>query len=432
MEVRLIHPRPGLGTVLNHVGEHDDGRFSHTMPIYQTSTFGFLDAEDARAVLASESAGRYVYTRGGNPNARQLARKIARAEGADLIGARPGIDPDSLVGAEMLASGLSAINTLASALLKGGDTAIVQRAIYGGALGFWESVAPRQGIRVVFVDGPDIALWEEAAAANPEAALFYVETPSTPLLTSYDIAAVARIAHANGAHLAVDNTAATPCHQRPLTLGADYVIISTTKYINGHGTQIGGAIVTRHVDEVGVGGRIWTAAAMTGGTPSPMDCWLTNNGLKTLELRMGRHSENALALARYLETHPAVRRIYYPGLASMPDHTLACRQMTGGFSGLLSFELKDGAGAAFAFIKALRIPIIASSFGTTDSLVQHPASMSHSYMSEEQKAAVGITDGLLRLSVGIETAADLLDDIEGALRMARPAGPAGRPSLPGR
>ncbi|MBS0565344.1 MAG: aminotransferase class I/II-fold pyridoxal phosphate-dependent enzyme [Proteobacteria bacterium] len=415
----MTHSTAGLGTVLNHVGEHDDGRFSHTMPIYQTSTFGFLDGGDARAVLASNDSGRYVYTRGGNPNARQLARKIAWLEAADLIAMAPDADPDAVAGAEITASGLAAIVALSGALLAAGDTAIVQRSIYGGALGFWEAVAPRQGIRVVFVETADIADWEAAAAAHPEAKLFYVESPSTPLMHSYDIARIAQIAHANGARLAVDNTAATPCHQRPLTLGADYVIISTTKFMNGHGTQIGGAIVSRDSKETAVGGRIWTASSIQGGTPSPMDCWLTNNGLKTLELRMMRHSSNAMAMAEYLQRHPAVARVFYPGLASMPDHALAARQMSCGYSGLLSFELKGGEAAAFAFLRALKIPIIASSFGTTDTLVQHPYSMSHSYMSEEQKRAVGITEGLVRMSVGLETIEDLLNDVEGALTAVR-------------
>lgn len=414
-----MRPTTGTGTLLNHVAEHDDRHFSHTMPIYQTSTFGFIDAADAGDVLASKTRGRYVYTRGGNPNATQLARKIAYLEAADLIAAAPDRDPDSIAGAEITASGLSAIVTLASALLQSGDTVIVQRSIYGGALGYWESVAPRQGIRVVFVDSPDIAKWEAAAKANPAAKLFYVESPSTPLLLSYDIARIAGIAHSVGARLAVDNTAATPCHQRPLTLGADYVVISTTKYLNGHGTQIGGAIVSRDPDETAVGGRIWTAAAMQGGTPSPMDCWLTNNGMKTLELRMARHASNAAQLAEYLSRHPAVARVYYPGLASSPGHAVARAQMFNGYSGLVSFEMQGNAPAAFELMHNLRLPIIASSFGTTDTLIQHPWSMSHSYMSDDQKAAVGITGGLLRMSVGIETVSDLLEDVETALRSLR-------------
>ena len=414
----MTHTTAGLGTVLNHVGEHDDGRFSHTMPIYQTSTFGFLDAADAGNVLSSKTSGRYVYTRGGNPNAHQLARKIARLEAADLIAAAPDRNPDEIAGAEITASGLAAIVTLAGALLQAGDTAIVQRAIYGGALGFWEAVAPRQGIHVVFVETADVSDWEAAAAANPDAKLFYIESPSTPLLHSYDITRIAAVAHAIGARIAVDNTAATPCHQRPLTLGADYVIISTTKYMNGHGTQIGGAIVSRDATETEVGGRIWTAASIQGGTPSPMDCWLTNNGLKTLELRMARHSANAALMADYLAGHPAVDRVYYPGLASTPGHDVARAQMFGGFSGLLSFKLLGGQKTVFDFMRKLRLPIIASSFGTTDTLVQHPWSMSHSYMTDAQKAAVGITDGLVRMSVGIETASDLLADVENALRVS--------------
>lgn len=413
----MHHPRipRGLGTIANHTGEHNDSRFAHTMPIYQTSTFGFQDGQDAVDVLGSSIENRYVYTRGGNPNARHLARKIAHLEGVDLIAAAPTTDPDKIVGAEVTASGLAAITTLTFALLKSGDTAIVQLVAYGGSMAFWESVAPRHGIRVVFVDGPELEKWEAAIAAHPTARLVYVETPSTPLLFSYDIRAIAELSHSIGAELVVDNTAATPYHQRPLALGADHVVISTTKYLNGHGVLIGGAIVTRHPDCCAIGGTVWSALTMYGATPSPNDCWLTNNGLKTLELRMQRHSQNALTLAHFLEDHKAISRVYYPGLPSMPDHDLARAQMQNGFSGLLSFTVHGGGTEALNFLNALTIPIIAASFGTTDSLAQHPYSMSHSYMKDEQKARSGITPCLVRMSVGIENIEDLLADVDRAL-----------------
>ncbi len=413
----MIHQKKarGFGTIANHAGEHDDSRFSHTMPIYQTSTFGFRDGQDAAEVLEGEAFDRYVYTRGGNPNARHLARKIAQLEGADLIAAA-GVGPDDrVVAAEVTASGIAAIATLAFAVLQSGDTAIVQRITYGGSMAFWESVAPRHGIKVVFVDGPEIEKWERAVSAHPTARLVYVETPSTPLLFSYDLGRIAALSHSIGAELAVDNTAATPYHQRPLSFGADHVIISTTKYLNGHGVQIGGAIVTRHPELCAIGGAVWTALTMYGATPSPNDCWLTNNGLKTLELRMQRHAENALGLARFLEGHRAIERVYYPGLPSMPDHDLAKSQMQNGFSGLLSFSVKGSGDEALAVLNALTIPIIAASFGTTDTLVQHPYSMSHSYMKDEQKERSGITRSLIRMSVGIENLADLTDDLDRAL-----------------
>lgn len=411
----MIHQkRPrGFGTIANHAGEHDDGRFSHTMPIYQTSTFGFRDGQDAADVLEGDSPDRYVYTRGGNPNARHLARKIAQLEGADLIAAadKPA---DEVVMAEITSSGIAAISTLAFALLKAGDTAIVQHITYGGSMAFWESFAPRHGINVVFVDGPEIEKWERAVEANPSARLVYLETPSTPLLFSYDLRRIAALSHEIGAHLAVDNTAATPYHQRPLSFGADHVINSTTKYLNGHGVQIGGAIVTRHPELCAIGGAIWTALTMYGATPSPNDCWLTNNGLKTLEIRMQRHAENAIGMARFLEGHKAIDRVYYPGLPSMPDHDLAKSQMQNGFSGLLSFTMKGSGSDALAVLNALTIPIVAASFGTTDTLVQHPYSMSHSYMKDEQKARSGVTANLIRMSVGIENLDDLVEDLDQA------------------
>jgi methionine-gamma-lyase len=415
--IHQIRPR-GFGTIVNHAGEHDDSRFSHTMPIYQTSTFGFSTGEDAAEVLEGSSPDRYVYTRGGNPNARHLARKIAQLEGADLIAAASANPADEVVAAEITSSGIAAISTLAFALLKAGDTAIVQHITYGGSMAFWESVAPRHGINVVFVDGPEIEKWERALEANPQARLVYIETPSTPLLFSYDLRKIAALSHAIGAELAVDNTAATPYHQRPLNQGADHVVISTTKYMNGHGVQIGGAIVTRHPELCAIGGAIWTALTMYGATPSPHDCWLTNNGLKTLELRMQRHAENAMGVAQFLEGHRAIDRVYYPGLPSMQDHDLAKSQMQNGYSGLISFTVNGSGNNALAFLNALTLPIIAASFGTTDTLVQHPYSMSHSYMKDEQKARSGITTNLIRMSVGIENLADLIEDTDRALRVA--------------
>ena len=405
----------GTSTLVNHLGEHDHAKAAHTMPVYQTSTFGFDLDNTPPGDDSTHNPDRYVYTRGGNPNARQLARKIAHLEGRDLIAQQPNTDADAVVAAEITASGLSAITTVAMAILSVGDTAIVQRAAYGGSLSFWDNVAPKYGINVVFVDSPAIEAWEQAQHDNPSAKLLYVETPSTPLLEIYDLAAISDLAHSIGAVCVVDNTAATPYHQRPLSFGVDYVIHSLSKYINGHGLVIGGAIVSRRAEDMHVGGLIWNALVMNGATPSPHDCWLTNNGLKTLELRMKSHSSNALTLAHMLNSSHLISQVYYPGLVTVPGHALASKQMHNGFGGLLSFEVRGGAEPALALLDNLQLPVIASSFGTTDSLIQHTDTMSHSYMTEEHRRAAGITPGLIRMSVGIENIEDLMTDFDQAL-----------------
>ena len=404
----------GTSTLVNHLGEHDHASSAHTMPVFQTSTYGFEIDNADNGIGRTHEPDRYVYTRGGSPNSRQLARKIAHLEGRDLINARPGQDPDDLVAGEITASGLSAITTVALAVLSAGDTAIVQRASYGGSLSFWDNVAPKYGIKVVFVDTTDLDSWKQASLQNPQAKLFYIETPSTPLLEIYDLDSISDLAHSGGAVCVVDNTAATPFHQTPLSFGVDYVIHSLSKYINGHGLVIGGAIVSRRAADMHVGGLIWDALVMNGATPSPHDCWLTNNGLKTLELRMQSHSSNAAALAQMLVSNPYIERVYYPGLTSSAGHTLANKQMKNGFGGLLSFEIKGGKKPALDLLRNLRLPVTASSFGTTDSLIQHTDTMSHSYMSEEHRRAAGITPGLIRMSVGIENIEDLMADFDQA------------------
>lgn len=405
----------GTSTLVNHLGEHDHAKAAHTMPIYQTSTFGLELTEDSLGLEGEHNPERYVYTRGGNPNARQLARKIAHLEGRDLIAASPHTSPDDVVAGEITASGLSAISTVALAHLSAGDTAVVQRAAYGGSLSFWDNMVPQYGINVIFVASNDLDEWQRAAQDNPDAKLFYIETPSTPLLSIYDISAISDIAHSIDAVCVVDNTAATPVHQTPLSFGADYVVHSLSKYINGHGLVIGGAIVSRTASDMHVGGLIWNALVMNGATPSPQDCWLTNNGLKTLELRMAQHSSNALALAQFLETEASIKHVFYPGLVGSESHLLASRQMKNGFGGLVSFEVNGGKEQAIKLLSRLQLPVVASSFGTTDSLIQHTDSMSHSYMSEEHRRAAGITPGLIRMSVGIENIEDILADFDEAL-----------------
>ena len=255
--------------------------------------------------------------------------------------------------------------------------------------------------------------WEAAFRAHPEAVLAYAETPANPTLSLVDLGAAADIAHRSGAWLMVDNTFATPYCQRPLGLGADIVVHSTTKYLSGHGQVIGGAVASSQVDYVK--GPLYQMFKILGGCPSPFDAWLANIGLKTFEVRMQRHCENALQVARYLEDHPRVMRVYYPYLQSHPDFALAkCQMLAGG--GMIAFELKGGMQAGVALMEHVRISTLAVSLGNVDSLISHPASMTHSTVSPEIRQAMGISDGLVRYSIGIENVEDLVADLEQALK----------------
>lgn len=399
----------GLSTLTTHYAADDHPHGAHVQPIYQTSTFGFEDVETGAGVISGRRNGFY-YTRMANPNSRSLADAIATLEGLDLLRA----DPAREVAGEAFASGMAAISAVVFSLLKSGDTIVAQQALYSGTFAVLNDLAPRAGIRVARVPDPTPEAWEMALAANPGAKVVYAESPVNPAMQIVDLAAAAEAAHRHGAWLVVDNTFATPYCQRPLTLGADVVVHSTTKFLSGHGVVVGGAVVSPHVDFVR--GPLHGTLRTLGGAPSPFDCWLAGMGLKTFELRMQRHCENALAVARFLERHPAVERVHYPGLESHPGHALARRQMTS-FGGMLSFELKGGLEAGARLMERLRLITLAVSLGSVDSLIQHPASMTHAHVPREERQKMGITDGLVRLSVGIENAEDILADLEQALAL---------------
>jgi methionine-gamma-lyase len=308
---------------------------------------------------------------------------------------------------------MAAITAAILARVKGGGTVVAQESLYGATYNFLRDVAPQYGIRVAWVNDPTPAGWEAALHANPGANLVYAETPVNPTLKVIDLQAAAQAAHRHGAWLMVDNTFATPFCQRPLTLGADIVAHATTKYLAGHGVVVGGAVVSSHLDFIN--GPLYANLKLYGGCPSPFDAWLTVLGLKTFELRMQRHCQNALEVAAWLETHPKIERVYYPGLVSRPDHALAQRQMSGGFGGMVSFELCGGLAAGKALMEAVRVSTLAVSLGNTDSLICHPATMTHSAVPPAERLAMGISDGLVRFSVGIENAADLISDLAAAL-----------------
>jgi len=406
----------GLATIANHYDEHDHPFHAHTSPVYQTSSFGFTNVDEAVKTFAGIDQEHYVYTRGRNPNAIALARKIAMLEGIDLLRAAPDKQPEEIVAGHCSASGMGAIAAVVFSLLKSGDHVVTHTSLYSGTHKLFTEICPQLGITVTVLDGPDLPEWEQALKDNPNTRLVYAESPSNPRIDLHDLAAISDLAHAHDAWVAVDNTAATPYHQRPLTLGCDLVVHSSTKFLNGHSTALGGAVVSRHPEFVNFWGKLGQTAMELGATPSPSDCWLTNLGLKSFALRMERHASNAMALAEYLDNHDKVREVLYPGLESNQYHALAKKQMIDGFGSFLSFELDADKKAAHRFIDALQLPTIAISFGSTDSVVQLPASMTHSGVSRADRETAKITDSLIRYCVGIEDIADILDDLERALK----------------
>jgi methionine-gamma-lyase len=409
-----ISPKHGLATLVNHAAEGDNPSNAHVTPIYQTSTFTFPDAETGGRMYAGEENG-YYYTRAGNPNAAQLAQKIAVLEGIDLLRAAPERAVEEVVAGRAFSSGMAAITTAILGRVRAGETIVAQRCLYGNTFAFLDDLAAEMGIRTAWVEDPSPAGWEAAFRANPKATLAYVETPANPTLEIIDLRAVAEAAHAYGAWVMVDNTFATPYHQRPLALGCDVVVHSTTKYLSGHGVVIGGSVVSRHLEYMNPRGKGLGRWLKMGGSPSPFDCWLVNNGLKTFPLRMKAHADNAAQVVEFLKTRPEIERIYYPGLAEHPGHDLACRQMENGFGGMVSFEMRDGLEAGVRLMNRLQLISRAVSLGTVDSLIEHPASMTHARIPRQERLEAGIRDGLLRLSVGIEDASDIIADLESAI-----------------
>ncbi len=401
----------GLGTLANHVGEGHNPHHAHIMPIYQTSTFSFPDVDTGAGIFKGETAG-YTYTRLNNPNQVQLAEKIAVLEGIDLLRAQPDKAVEEIVAGMVFGSGMAAITSAILACVRGGDTIITMQGLYGGTYTFMADIAPKYGIEVVWLKDVSPQSWADAFRAHPKARLAYVETPANPALTLVDLKAVSNIAHQYGATVMVDNTFASPYCQRPLTLGADTVVHSTTKYLGGHGTVVGGAVVSRNVAYVHK--DLYAMLKILGGIAGPFDCWLVNLGLHTFELRMERHCENALTVARFLEDRPEVARVDYPGLESSPDYDLARKQMLH-YGGMIAFELNGGLEAGKAMLDHVRTMTLAVSLGNPDTLIQHPASMTHASVPREARLEGGITDGLVRLSVGVENVEDLLEDLDQSL-----------------
>lgn len=408
----------GIGTIVNHQGEHHHSEHAHIIPIYQTSTFSFPDAATGAEVFKGEREG-YAYTRLGNPNSVQLANKYAYLEGLDLIRARPNEKPEEIVKGFVYSSGMAAIINAMLSIAKAGDTIISQCTLYGGTHTFLDELAPRYGISVVWVEDYDPIEWEQAFEKHPNAVLAFLETPANPTMDIVDLNAVSKIASKYGAMTMVDNTFATPYCQRPLNLGIDVVAHSTTKYLSGHGLVVGGVIVTSNMEFAHKQtGPLTKSTKILGATPSPFDNWLAMVGLKTFELRIERHCNNAQQIAEWLSEHPKVDEVYYPGLESNRGHEIAKKQMFNGFGGMVSFVLKGGLEAGIAMMDNLKLITLAVSLGNVDTLIQHPASMTHAGVPPEERERAGLSDGLVRLSVGIENVEDLISDLDQSLAKA--------------
>jgi len=381
----------GFATRAIHAGQNPDPATGATIvPIYQTSTY------------TQQAPGQhkgYEYSRTANPTRTALEECVASLEGA-----RYGL---------AFASGLAA-TTATLSILSPGDHVVAGDDLYGGTYRLFDKVLPRQaGLDFTYADTTDPASVEKAL--RPGTKLLWLETPTNPMLTLSDVAALSEMAHERDAVVAVDNTFASPYFQNPLTLGADIVVHSTTKYMGGHSDVIGGAVATS--DEV-YHERIKFYQNAAGAVPGPFDSWIVLRGLKTLAVRMRQHEENALTVARFLQDHPEVETVNYPGLSSHPQHDLAKRQMSG-FSGMVSFTLKGGAEAAYAAVQKTELFHFAESLGGVESLITHPATMTHAAIPKEQREARGVTDGLMRLSVGIEDKDDLIADLDQAISAGR-------------
>jgi len=376
----------------------------HILPIYATSSFEFESIDEGMDIFKGDRQG-HVYSRYGNPTMDAVASKIALMEGYGVEGAQ---DAHCI----MFSSGMSAILTLILAVLKPGDKILTQGNLYGGTTEQFKKIIGKHGIQPVFVDLKDSNVVRESLANDDQIRMIYAETPANPTLACIDLEFLGGLGQAHNVYTCIDNSFCTPYLQQPFHFGIDFVVHSTTKYLNGHGNSTSGALVGRDGDLMR--GEIWQAMKLTGTNCNPFDAWLLNNGMKTLTLRMDRHSENAMSVAEFLSQHDQVNTVNYPGLPSHPDHELAKKQMKD-FGGMLSFELKGGLDAGIAFMRKLQFCHLAPTLGDIDTLVLHPASMSHINIDPKLRLANGITDGLIRLSIGIEDVEDIIEDLEQAI-----------------
>ena len=388
------NPELGLASLAIRAGQVRSAEGEHNDPIFTTSSFVFESAAQAAARFTEQESGN-IYSRFTNPTVRTFEQRLAALEGGE-----------SCVGTS---SGMAAILSTCLALLKTGDHIVSASSLFGSSVSLFNNYLSKLGIATSYVTLSDIDSW--AAAIRPETRLLYLETPSNPLMELVDIAALAELARQHDCTLVVDNCFCTPALQRPLTLGADIVIHSATKYLDGQGRCIGGAVVG---DAQRVGKDVFGFLRTAGPTMSPFNAWVFLKGLETLKLRMKAHCESALQLARWLDDHPAIDKVYYPGLESHSQHQLACRQQSG-FGGIVSFEVKGGREAAWQIIDATRMISITGNLGDTKTTITHPATTTHGRLKQAERDAAGVRDSLIRISVGLEEIDDIQTDLERGL-----------------
>ena len=385
-----------FGTRCVHAGEGHNPFGAHATPIYQTSTFVFESTEQAAAVFSGGPGYRYIRSAPNTPTHAAFVEKICSLENGEAGLA--------------FSSGMAAETAVFLSLLKSGDHLLSTNIIYGGTFGLINSRLTKFGIEVSFVDTTDLELVKASMRENTR--VLFLETPANPTMAVSDIGELSKIAKETEAITVVDNTFATPYFQRPLGLGADIVVESCTKYIGGHGDLLGGvAVGSQELIQ-----SMKRPSLLVGGTMGTHEAWLCLRGLKTLHLRMERHAENAMRLAQFLESHPMVEKVNYPGLVSHPQAKVVRKQMTG-WGGMLSFEIEGGIETGRKLMNSLKLCSLAVSLGSVDTLVEHPASMTHAVMPKKTRESLGISDGLVRVSVGIEDAEDILADFEKGLEM---------------
>lgn len=398
----------GFGSTAIHAGHETEGNYSHLTPIYASSTYVFDKAEQGMRRFSGEEPG-YIYSRWGNPSMKEPEDKIAALES---FGLTENGNPLKLK-ARLHASGMAAISTLMLGNLKSGDKILSHYSLYGGTQELMNRLLPELGIEAIIVDLRDLNKAEEALNNDPKIKLLYLETPANPTIQCVDIDALTKLGKKKNLLVAVDNTFATPYLQQPFKYGVDYVVHSTTKFLNGHGTAIGGVLVGKDIERMTT--RMEKVHRLLGGNSNSFDAFLLTQGMKTLEIRMEKHCANAMKVAQFLEKNPSISKVNYLGLPSHPDYETAKKQMRHP-GPMLSFEMKGGLEAGKKLIDKLQMCVRAVSLGTTDTLLSHPASMTHYGVPKADREKYGITDGLIRMSVGIEDVEDILSDLEQAAK----------------
>lgn len=399
----------GISSVAMHTTPEVFPEYAHLTPIYASSTFTFDTAQQGMERFMGEDKGN-IYSRWGNPTFKVAEETIAALE---AFGLKDENGNQLQLKALLHASGQAAMTTMFMSNLKAGDKVLSHYSLYGGTHELLHKVLAACGVEPIIVDMRDLNQVEEAIKNDPAIKMVHMETPANPTISCVDIEDITRIAKQKNLIVSVDNTFATPFLQQPFKFGVDFVFHSTTKFLNGHGTAIGGVLLGKDLNFMKT--QAWKWHALLGGNSNPFDAFLLGMGMKTLEVRMERHCSNAEAVAKFLNGHAAIAHVNYPGLDSHPDKAVAQKQMKHP-GAVLSFELKGGLDAGKHFIDKLQMCVRAVSLGTVDTLISHPASMTHFGVKKEEREKFGITDGLIRMSVGIENIQDILNDLEQALR----------------